>query len=77
MVSKMGMINMPIANAGADANGNAPSLLLAKAMNFTAIIALTTPINKDPVSPINMLAGEKLKNKKASKLPANEKPIIA
>ena len=70
------MIRMAIASAGVEANGNADSLLLAKSMNFTAIIELTMPINSDPVSPINIWAGEKLKNKKASKLPAIEKPII-
>ena len=70
------MIRMAIASAGVEANGNAHSLLFAKSMNFTAIIELTMPINNDPVSPMNMLAGEKLKNKKASRLPAIEKPII-
>ena len=70
------MIKMAIANAGAEAKGNAEVLFPATAINFTANTELTIPINSDPVSPINICAGEKLKIKKAIRLPANEKPTI-
>ena len=70
------MIKMAIANAGAEANGNADDLLPATSINFIAITELTLPINREPVSPMNIRAGEKLKIKKANKLPASEKPTM-
>ena len=59
-VSNKGTIKIANAIAGADSNGKLTSGLAATAINFIAKIEFNNHINNEPVSPINIFAGEKL-----------------
>ena len=59
-VSKSGIIKIEKPIAGADAIGKLDAGLPAILINFITSIEFTSPNNSEPVSPIKILAGEKL-----------------
>ena len=59
-VSKSGIINIEKPIAGADSIGKLEAVLPAISMNFITRIEFIRPSKSEPVSPINILAGEKL-----------------
>ena len=63
--------------AGAEASGKAEAGSEATEINFTTKTAFKSPISNEPVSPIKILAGLKLKIKKPTRLPARDNAITA
>src|SRR6185312_8834877 len=74
-VSKSGTNKTAKPSAGADCKGNVEPGFDATLMNLITSIELTRPINNEPVSPINILAGLKLYIKKATRLPVSDSAI--
>ena len=67
-VSNKGMIRIAIAIAGLERKGNANGgEAKLSSIKLIARIASIRPIINEPVSPINIFAGEKLYTRKASK----------
>jgi len=69
-VSNIGPINMANVNAGAlNTAGVFVPVNLFSSINLKAITAEINPMSKDPVSPINILAGDKLNFRKPAVAP--------
>ena len=76
IVSKIGNIKIANANAGEDAIENGALGFPEVLMNLINKTEWTNPINNEPVLPINIFAGEKLKKRKLNNPAANENATI-
>ncbi len=72
--SNMGPIRMAMAMAGAEVNFAGKEILaILASINLIAMIDVTRPISIEPASPIKILAGDILNNKKPKLAPVTVK----